>query len=265
MSDLKVMTVQSELAWENPEANRRNLEELIGTNSEDVDLIVLPEMFTTGFTMAPAKHAEAMSDDMPTLQWMRKLAASRQAVVTGTVSVSDRGGFFNRIFWVDPEGTLQTADKRHLFTLGKEHEHYSPGESRLIAEVKGWWVNPMCCYDLRFPAWCRNTLQNGRPDYDLQIFMANWPQKRTHHWDALLVARAIENQSWVIGVNITGEDGNGVAHVGHSAVYSPAGECTNRHADSTQGVLVTTLSRESLEQTRRTLSFLKDQDRFTIE
>jgi omega-amidase len=180
------------------------------------------------------------------------------------VAVKDGDAFYNRILWVDPKGSVEHADKRHLFSLGKEDDHYSPGKSRLIVDCQGWNINLMCCYDLRFPAWCRNSIRSGKPDFDLQIFMANWPDKRVQHWDALLLARAIENQSYVCGVNIIGDDGNGVAHSGHSAIYSGMGDALMRHTDDQESIQTTELSSRDLEFLRRSLSFLKDADQITL-
>lgn len=265
MKDLKITTVQTRLFWEDPEANRDHFEKLTQEAHPDTDIIVLPEMFTTGFTMSPEVHAEPFAEDMKTIQWMRRLAVERRACITGTVSIEERGAYYNRIIWVRPDGTFEHGDKRHLFTLGHEDDHYSPGQNRLTVDCEGWNVNLMCCYDLRFPAWCRNQMVDGKPEYDLQIFMANWPDKRVHHWDALLLARAIENQSYVCGVNIIGDDGNGVAHSGHSGIYSGSGHSLNLHSNNEEGVMTTELSARDLEFLRRSLSFLKDSDNITIE
>jgi len=263
MIDLKITSVQSPLHWEDPVANRGHFSSLLA-EIDETHVIVLPEMFTTGFTMKPEEHAEAFCSEMQTLGWMRKLASEKDACVTGSVAVNDSGNFHNRILWVRPDGTFSHADKRHLFTLGKEDRHYSPGKSRLTVEHEGWNINLMCCYDLRFPAWCRNSMESGSPEYDLQIFMANWPDKRIEHWDILLKARAVENQSYVCGVNIVGDDGNGVAHSGHSGIYSGMGETVSLHAHNQIEVLTTEILARDLEFLRRSLSFLKDSDKIVL-
>ena len=263
MIDLKVSTIQSALSWESPDANRTHFGSLI-EQLDEPHVIVLPEMFTTGFSMNPSQHAEDFHLDMITLQWMREIASKKNSCITGTVAVKDDDLFYNRMFWVDPQGSVEYADKRHLFTLGKEDDHYSPGKTKLIVDCHGWNINLMCCYDLRFPAWCRNSMHSGKPEFDLQIFMANWPDKRVQHWDALLLARAIENQSYVCGVNIVGDDGNGVSHSGHSAIYSGMGDTLIRHTNDEESIHTTELSSRDLEFLRRSLSFLKDADQITL-
>lgn len=263
MIDLKVTTVQSALNWEDPVANRDHFASLVD-EIEQTHVIVFPEMFTTGFTMKPEEHAEEFDPEMTTIQWMRKLATEKQACITGTVAVKDVEGYHNRILWVRPDGTFSHADKRHLFTLGKEDKHYSPGKNRLTVEHEGWNINLMCCYDLRFPAWCRNRMDTGLPEFDLQIFMANWPDKRVGHWDILLQARAVENQSYVCGVNIIGDDGNGVAHSGHSGIYSGMGKAVALLEHNQEQVLTTEISSRDLEFLRRSLSFLRDSDKIVL-
>jgi len=265
MDTLKILTVQSKLFWESPNENRAHLGEWVASSAEDCDIVVLPEMFTTGFSMQPELYAEAMADDMDSLVWMRQIASHGNTAVTGTLAVSDGGDYFNRIFWVFPDGKYCTADKRHLFTLGEEHKHYTAGKHRLVVEWRGWKINPMCCYDLRFPVWCRNKLSKGVAEFDVQIFMANWPDKRIAHWDKLLPARAIENQAVVVGVNIVGEDANQMEHSGHSAVYNALGETMGCHPPRQEGIMLHEISREDLEKTRRSLAFLKDGDGFTIQ
>lgn len=265
MKNLHVATVQTNLYWEDPQANRNNIQRMLEQVESAVDIIVLPEMFTTGFSMRPETHAELMAENMPTLVWMREMADGKNSCVTGTISVKDGDQFYNRIFWVYPDGSYEYAEKRHLFTLGSEHEHYSAGKSRLIAEYKGWKINPMCCYDLRFPVWCRNTMNEDYPDFDVQIFMANWPEVRVKHWNILLAARAVENQAYVVGTNIVGADGNGVPHSGHSQVIGPAGNQICLHEDDYAGIKLTTLDAATLARVRKSLAFLKDQDAFEIE
>lgn len=221
MQNLTVTLVQTDLFWENPEANRAMLEEKIAGIEGATDLIILPEMFTTGFTMAPERLAEPMG--LTTFRWLRQQAARTGAVVTGSYVVQEGGKFFNRLVWMQPDGTFFTYDKRHLFRMAGEHEHYAPGQDRLVVEWKGWRICPLICYDLRFPVWSRN----GGPDgleFDLLVYVANWPAARAHHWDVLLQARAIENLCYVAGVNRVGNDGTGKPHAGGSAVIDFRGE-----------------------------------------
>ena len=212
MQDLNVTLVQADLVWEDPVANRRRIEQQLVPLRGQTDLIVLPEMFTTGFTMKPEKNAEP---EGPTLQWMREQAEHAQATLTGSVAVSSDGHYFNRLYWVQPDGVVHTYDKRHLFRMAGEQDHYTAGEAPLLVEWRGWRICPLVCYDLRFPVWSRR-----RPglEYDLLVYVANWPKVRRHPWQVLLKARAIENLSYCIGVNRYGVDGLGYEHSGDSAV-----------------------------------------------
>ena len=216
MQDLNVAVVQPDIVWQSPEANRDRLQaamqDLVG-----VDLVLLPEMFATGFTMAPAGCAEAMQGE--SVAWLRARAAAIGAAVAGSLAISDESGYLNRFLFARPEGVLDTYDKRPLCRMAGEHEVYAPGTRRAIVEWRGWRLCPMVCYDLRFPVWSRN-----RGDYDALIYVANWPERRREHWRALLVARAIENQAYVVGVNRVGVDGNGVAYAGESLVVDPWGQ-----------------------------------------
>ena len=227
MNDLNVMLVQCDLVWENPAQNRRNIEELLDHTDQQADLIVLPEMFTTAFTMVPHQVAEKYSHDMETLNWMKKVATNKRATIMGSVAVEEGGQFFNRMLVVDSSGLVTSYDKRHLFSLSNEHEFYSPGSSHGDFQLKGWNIRPRICYDLRFPEWARNTLVGGEPSYDLIIYSANWPEPRIEQWKSLLSARAIENQAYCIGVNRTGEDLNGFKFNGQSAAYNFKGEQLN--------------------------------------
>jgi predicted amidohydrolase len=223
MQDLRVTLIQADLYWQNPTANRAMLEEKIWEIEGQTDLIILPEMFTTGFTMEAAKHAEVMN--ITTMKWMKQQAAQTGAVVTGSYIVKENGQFFNRLLWIEPDGSFETYDKRHLFRMANEDESYTMGEERLICEWKGWRICPMICYDLRFPVWSRNQYLTSekRMDYDLLLYVANWPAARVSAWDTLLQARAAENLSYVIGVNRMGQDGKGIDYNGHSVVVDPKG------------------------------------------
>lgn len=218
MTALRITLIQPDLHWEDPAANLKNLESHLAELGDPTDLIVLPEMFTTGFSMNPARCAQPM--DGPVVKWMMAAAARAGAVVTGSLAVMEGGAYFNRLLWVEPDGRIQSYDKRHLFRMAGEEKVYTAGQRHLTLRIKGWLVRPFICYDLRFPIWTRN-VQNG---YDLALFVANWPQKRAQHWKSLLVARAIENQSYVLGVNRVGTDGNQVLYSGDSMLIDPRGE-----------------------------------------
>ena len=214
---LRVTLVQTELAWQDPAANRHRLAAHFRGLVGHTDLVVLPEMFSTGFSMAAAELAEDM--DGPTVDWMREEAAALGCVIAGSLIVRDGGRCYNRLVWARPDGSLEHYDKRHLFRLAGEQEHYAAGSRRLVVALKGWRVCPMICYDLRFPVWSRS-----RGDYDLLLYVANWPQRRALAWSTLLRARAIENQSYVVGVNRIGKDGNGTAYAGDSVAVDFLGQ-----------------------------------------
>lgn len=220
MQDLRVTLVQQPLYWHDITANLARFEELLWDVAGNTDVIVLPEMFQTGFTMDAALVAEPMG--LTTFRWMKQLAAQTKALVMGSYIVKEQGHFFNRLLWMEPSGEFAHYDKRHLFRMADEQKTFTAGHQKLIKTWKGWRLCPMVCYDLRFPVWSRNTADQGQSlDYDVLFYVANWPAARVNAWDALLQARAIENLSYVVGVNRTGEDDKGIAYCGHSAVYSP--------------------------------------------
>lgn len=254
---LSVALIQTTLYWENPTANLAMLEEKIAQIDTPVDIIVLPEMFTTGFTMNPKQWAEPMN--LTTFKWLRQMAAQTGAIVTGSYVVSEGGRYFNRLVWMQPDGQFDTYDKRHLFRMGGEHEHYAAGQQPLIKEWKGWRICPLICYDLRFPVWSRNKTLS----YDLLLYVANWPAARRYHWNTLLAARAIENLSYVVAVNRTGADGNGVPHAGDSSVIDFKGEVLFC-ADAQEHTHIHTLDHPSLMQYRERFPAHLDADRFTI-
>lgn len=256
--ELRVALVQTSLYWERPTANLAMLEEKIAAMDQPADLIVLPEMFTTGFTMKPEKVAEPMN--LTTFKWMRQMAAQTGAVVTGSYVVNENGNYFNRLLWMQPDGEFDTYDKRHLFRMGKEHEHYAAGELRIIKELKGWRICPLICYDLRFPVWARNQ----QLEYDLLVYVANWPAVRRQVWNTLLQARAIENLSYTIGVNRVGEDGNGLYHAGDSAVIDFKGELLNRRS-ANEIIIEQTLDYEALQAFRERFPAHMDADAFEIK
>jgi len=256
MEDLRLTLIQSALQWEDPAANRRHFARRIAALVGQTDLILLPEMFTTGFTMEAQRLAESM--DGPTLHWLREQAAGSGAVVTGSLIVGTEAGYYNRLIWMQPDGHYVYYDKRHLFTLAGEQRHYRPGRRRVIVEWKGWKVLPLICYDLRFPVWSRNS-----DDYDLLLYVANWPERRAHAWRSLLAARAIENQVYTAGLNRVGKDGNDIYYSGDSMLVDYAG-ATRYQIAHAEDVFTIRLSREAQQAFRRRLAFLPDQDAFQL-
>lgn len=255
--DLKIAIIQSDLVWENPEKNRLNFSKKIESIAEPIDMILLPEMFTSGFTMNPENVFETMQG--PTMIWMKKLAGEKQTAIGGSLVIKENGVFYNRFVFVKPEGLIESYDKRHTFTLAGEDKVYKDGAKKVIVNYKGWKLCPLICYDLRFPVWARN-IEN----YDVLFYVANWPKPRINAWDALLKARAIENMSYCIGVNRVGLDNNNYEYSGHSAAYDGLGELLTNFEDSKEGLEIVTLSKKHLSTIRNTLKFLDDKDRFTI-
>lgn len=227
---MNITLLQTDLHWQNPVANRAMLEERIFGLPAPTDLIVLPEMFTTGFTMDARAVAEPMN--LTTFRWMRQMAAQTGAVVTGSYVIQADGKFYNRLVWMEPDGSFDSYDKRHLFRMAGEDHTYTAGTRRIVKEWKGWRICPLICYDLRFPVWSRNkVLTPNQLDYDLLLYVANWPAVRRQPWNTLLQARAIENLSYVVGVNRVGADGNGIPHSGDSAIIDFKGEVLFRETD----------------------------------
>ncbi|MGO4817375.1 amidohydrolase [Flavobacterium sp. W22_SRS_FP1] len=253
---MKVALIQSALVWENPEANRTYFEEKINSITEEVNLIVLPEMFTTGFTMNPSAVAETMEGK--TVVWMQSLAKAKNTAITGSVVIEENSNFYNRMLFVFPSGKIEHYDKRHLFTLAGEDKVYSRGIQKLIVDYLGWKICPFVCYDLRFPVLSRNV-----ENYDLLLYVASWPKTRIKAWDTLLAARAIENMSYTIGVNRIGKDSNGYEYVGHSQAVDFLGESILEPQES-EGVFFVELNKEKMMQTRSKLDFLSDRDAFEI-
>lgn len=253
---MKVALVQTVLTWEDPGQNRNHFAEMIKSMKESVDLIVLPEMFTTGFTMNPQEVAETM--DGETAKWMQYVANKSQSALCGSIVVKEGNSFYNRLLFVFPSGAIQYYDKRHRFTLAGEDKAYSAGSEKLIIEYQGFKICPLICYDLRFPVFSRNV-----EDYDLLLYVANWPKPRVGAWDILLRARAVENLTYVVGVNRIGEDENQHQYSGHSQVVDELGDYLLEPQEA-EGVFVVTLDKEKLKETRSKLNFLNDRDRFTI-
>lgn len=257
MKNLNVAVIQVDLSWENSIKNRSIFSEKIEKLQDDVDLIVLPEMFSTGFSMNAENLAEPAQG--PTFQWMQKIAKDREVAVTGSLITRENNNYYNRLYFVFPDGSFKKYDKRHTFTLAKENLTYTAGKERLIVEYKGWRICPLICYDLRFPVWARNT-----EDYDLLIYVANWPETRIHAWDILLQARAIENMSYCVGVNRTGPDGNDYQYNGHTAVYDCLGKTLFANNREIEFMEVVTLDKTYLNETRDKLKFLQDRDSFSL-
>jgi omega-amidase len=261
MSSLTVTTIQADPVWEDKAANLRLLDDRIDLLPEGAELVVVPEMFSTGFSMRPEMLAEGM--DGPTVSWMRDITARKKIILTGSIIVEEAGQYFNRLIWMQPNGQYGYYDKRHCFAYAGEHEHYSPGGKRLITSVKGWKVLPLVCYDLRFPVWSRQ-MHGEEPEYDLLIYVANWPDRRIHAWKTLLQARAIENQAYVIGVNRVGDDGNDIHYSGDSMIVDPLGEILYQGPDREE-TFTHTFRKETLKGIRERFPFLKDADHFSIE
>jgi len=260
---MKVAIIQSELIWENPTANRNYFDEKINAITEKVDLIVLPEMFTTGFTMNSKTIAETM--DGETILLIKSLAKAKNTAITGSLVIEENNNFYNRLVFVFPSGEIQFYDKRHLFTLAGEDKVYTSGKEKLIVEYQGWKICPLICYDLRFPVFSRNV-----EDYEVLIYVANWPKTRINAWDILLKARAVENMCYTIGVNRIGLDEpvrrgeNNFEYVGHSQAVDFLGNSVLEPQES-EGVFVVELNKEKLLETRKKLGFLNDRDSFELK
>ncbi len=261
MSTLTITTIQTALHWEDKKANLQMLEEKIMGITEKTELVVLPEMFSTGFSMNPAELAESM--DGETVQWMKQVAAQKKIILTGSLIVKEQDNYYNRLVWMLPNGQHGVYDKRHRFAFAGENKEYTAGNKRLIASVKGWKINLQVCYDLRFPVWARQQSQPEGPEYDILIYVANWPERRSHAWKTLLQARAIENQCYVVGVNRVGNDGNEIYHSGDSMVIDPLGEILYHQKDD-EDTHTITLQKEQLDTVRAKLPFLKDADGFMV-
>lgn len=264
MQDLKITIIQSDLHWEDMGANLAMFEEKIWQIGQQTDVIVLPEMFTTGFTMKANKLAEMMN--MRTFKWMKQMADQTGALILGSFIANVHDRFYNRLLWMEPEGNFKTYDKRHLFRMAEENHIYTPGESLLIGHWKGWRICPLICYDLRFPVWSRNRWNPSlkKASYDLLLYVANWPKVRIDAWETLLRARAIENLSYVVGVNRVGHDGNNVEYNGQSSIISPKGD-TIFSVEGIEATRTTTISANSLQAYRDKFPAFMDADDFSIE
>lgn len=252
---LQIALVQTDLVWEDAQANRNTLENKIKGLSNEVDLIILPEMFTTAFTMNPTSVYETMEGH--TLVWLKQMAALINSAICGSLIIKEGEHFYNRFVFVQPNGSVSYYDKRHTFTLAGENKTYSAGLKKLIITYKGWKICPLICYDLRFPVWSRNA-----ENFDILIYVANWPSKRILAWDTLLRARAIENMVYTVGVNRVGNDAKGLEYTGHSAIYDALG-ATVIYSEKEE-ILLTTLYKSEITQHRDQLKFLQDRDQFTV-
>lgn len=255
--ELKVALIQADLIWENAEENRVNFTNKIDSITETIDLVVLPEMFTTGFTMNAANVYETMQGE--TVAWMQRIADNKNIALIGSLVIKENNNFYNRLLFVKPSSTIKIYDKRHTFTLAGEHEVYTAGNRKLIDEYKGWKICPLVCYDLRFPVWARNV-----EDYDLLVYVANWPKPRIAAWDALLKARAIENMSYCIGVNRVGLDINKYEYNGHSAAYDVLGNKVSNIEPNVEQIEIVTLTKSHIKKYRERLQFLNDRDEFSL-
>jgi omega-amidase len=264
--DITIAAVQTSLYWEDREANLKMFSLLLDAATGQEDVFVLPEMFTTGFSMKPQLFAEPM--EARTLDWMRTHAAQHNAVITGSFIVQEDGRYFNRLMWVRPDGSYAFYSKRHLFTMGGEDKHYAPGLGKIIVDLHGWKICPLICYDLRFPVWSRNRwMANGdllTADYEVLLYVANWPEVRAHAWKTLLMARAIENLSYVVGVNRVGNDGNFIYHSGDSALLDFRGEPIKTAVIGSQEIISSHLSYQLLQEFRKAFPAGRDADQFTI-
>jgi omega-amidase len=261
MQGLTITIIQTKLCWEDKKSNLKMIEEKIMSLKDKTEIVVLPEMFTTGFSMDPKRLAETMEGE--TVQWMKKIAAEKKIIITGSAIIKENENYYNRLLWMLPNGQYGIYDKRHRFGYAGEDEEFSPGNKRLIASAKGWKINLLVCYDLRFPVWSRQQATSGELEYDLLIYVANWPERRAHAWRTLLQARAIENQCYVVGVNRVGDDGNNIHYSGESMVVDPLGEVLYTKKEE-EDIFTITLNKLQLDSIRTKLPFWKDADHFKI-
>lgn len=257
MQDIKVTLIQAKQEWEDKEVNLTHFNKMLNEIETPTDLIVLPEMFQTAFTMNAGEMAETM--DGQSLTWLKQKSREKEAAITASLVIEEDGSYYNRMVFVTPDLEVQYYNKRKLFTLAKEDEHYDSGNENTIVEYKGWKILLQVCYDLRFPEVARNKVKDGQFDYDAIIYVANWPEKRSLHWKVLLQARAIENQCFVIGVNRVGEDANELSYSGDSCLISPLGEVEQYHAYD-EIIMSDMLEVDLLKETRSKLPFLRDRE-----
>ena len=253
---MNVALIQTDIVWENPSENRRVFEGKINALTESVDLIILPEMFTSGFTMSPNLVAETMAGE--TISWLKEIAKAKNSAITGSLVITENGNFYNRMVFVFPNGEIQYYDKKHLFTLAGEDKVYTSGKDKVIVNYKNWKICLQVCYDLRFPVFSRNT-----ENYDVLIYVASWPKVRTNAWDILLKARAVENLSYTIGVNRIGTDNNDFEYIGHSQIIDELGNFIIEPTEN-EDVFIANLDKNKMLETRNKLNFLNDRDAFIL-
>ncbi len=262
MDDLKVTLIQTNLFWEDPHQNYRHFNKLLGQIIEPTDLILMPETFNTGFSINPASCAEPI--DGPSMNFLRVKAGEKNAAIMTTLLIRGEHGCYNRLVCIYPDGHFETYDKRHLFRLSEEYRIFLNGNKKLVVEVKGWKISPVICYDLRFPVWNKNTWRDGQYGYDLMVCLANWPASRAHVWKTLLMARAIENQAFVAGVNRVGYDGHGTWHSGDSMAVDAKGIVMYAADEGAEAIKTVSFSANDLALFRDSFTVGMDWDDFTI-
>lgn len=263
MQDIRTAIIQTDLLWEDIPGNLARFDKIIAAIREEVDLILLPEMFNTAFSMNPSACAEM--PDGHTMQWIEAKAKEKNCVIAGSILIEEDKHFYNRFTWMMPDGTYQYYDKKHLFRFADEHKVFSAGKRLITPTLKGWNLRPFICYDMRFPVWSMNTYTDNQYGYDCLIYVANWPEKRNHAWKSLLVSRAIDNQAWVIGVNRIGLDGKGNSYTGDSMVVNPIGKIVMQIPANTEATEIVTLSGVELKSFREHFNVAQDWDKFKIE
>ena len=257
MQDLKIALIQTDLVWENPKQNKNNIDKKIDAISQKIDLIILPEMFTTGFTMNPYDFAETMDGEV--ILWLKLVANTKNTAITGSLIIKENGKYYNRLVFVFPSGEIQIYDKRHTFTFAGEDKVFTAGNNKLIVDYKGWKICPLICYDLRFPVWARNV-----ENYDVLLYVANWPKPRIEAWNTLLKARAIENMCYCVGVNRVGVDSRGNIYTGNSSVYDSLGEKISTIKPHIEATEILVLNKDLLIKNRGEFQFLNDRDDFKL-
>ena len=262
MQNLKITIIQTNLVWENVDENLNSFDKQLSQINDKPDLIVLPEEFNTAFSVKPEKYHEKL--DGKTINWMSGKASMMNCVITGSLIIKENKRYFNTLIWMRPDGSFDTYNKRHLFRMGKEHLKFSGGNKRLIVDLKGWKICPLICYDLRFPVWAKNIYKNKNYEYDVLIYIANWPEIRNHAWKTLLLARAIENQTFVVGVNRIGKDGNNISYSGDSAVIDPHGKIISNIKENQDIFQTISLSYSTLANIRNKFNAGFDWDNFEI-
>ncbi|MCK5816124.1 MAG: amidohydrolase [Flavobacteriaceae bacterium] len=255
---LNIASIQTAILWESPQGNIKKYSSMIDSISEDIDLIILPEMFATGFSRSPKKCAESMNGI--SVSWMKQIAGDKNTAIMGSLIIKESGNYFNRLVFIHPNGSIETYDKRHLFTFAGEDKVYTAGAKRTMINYKGWKIFPLICYDLRFPVWSRND-----DNFDLLVYIANWPKSRIYAWDTLLKARAIENMCYTIGVNRIGSDENNLEYVGHTQTIDMLGKVISDSIENKEMMVESTLNKKDLITTREKFQFLNDKDSFSIK